>query len=142
MNKKEVKISNLAKLYTILLLLDAPRHGYEIIKTVSEKLNKKISAGEIYPFLKLLKRNNYLEIKIIEKRKKKVYSLTKKGKIFARKMLDRFGSLIDIAIKPKLTICANCGCKIYEGGYEEIIKGKKLVFCCIHCAKAYKKWES
>lgn len=135
---REVKITNLVKFYTILLLLEGPKHGYEIIKNVKEKLNKKMSPGEIYPFLKTLKKHNYVKTKKIGTRGKKVYYLTKKGKIFVKVMINRFGSLIDIAVEPKLTSCAHCGCKIYEGGYREKIKGKILTFCCHHCAKSYK----
>ena len=54
-------------------------------------------------------------------------------------MFERFGDLIDAVIKPKLKICAHCGCEIFKGGYKEKIKGKTLKFCCIYCAKAYKK---
>lgn len=136
---QEIKITNLVKFYTVLLLSEGPRHGYKIIKEIGEKLDKKISPGEIYPFLKLLKKNGYIEIKKTGKREKKVYQLTKKGENFVKRMLNRFGDLIDIAIEPRLTVCAHCGCKVYEGGYKETIKGKRLMFCCVHCARSYKK---
>lgn len=135
----EVKITNLVKFYTLLLLSEGPKHGYEIIKEISEKLSKRISPGEIYPFLKLLKKHNYIKVKRTGKRKKKVYHLTKDGKVFVKKMLNRFGDLINIAIEPKLTICAHCGCKVYVGGHQEVFKGKRLTFCCKHCAHAFKE---
>jgi|TARA_B100001964_G_scaffold244791_1_gene327928 hypothetical protein len=73
------------------------------------------------------------------KREKKVYSLTTDGRNFTKNMFNRFGDLIDIAIEPKLTTCAHCNCKVYEGGYTEKFKGKTLKFCCMHCASSYKK---
>ncbi|MFQ6020645.1 MAG: PadR family transcriptional regulator [Candidatus Aenigmatarchaeota archaeon] len=139
---EKVKITNIVKFYTLLLLHSGPKHGYEIIKEIEKNLNKKTSSGQIYPFLKKLQRYKYLKVKKTGTREKKIYILTKNGKIFVKKTLNRFGDLIDIAIEPKLTVCAHCGCKIYKGGYKEVIKGKKLKFCCHHCAKSYKviKW--
>lgn len=135
----EVKVTNLIRFYVLLLLNERSMHGYEIIKEVKEKTGKKVSPGEIYPFLKILKKHGYIKSRKIEAREKKVYYLTKGGKSFVRRMLDRFGGLIDIAIEPRLTVCSHCGCKIYEGGHKERIKGKKLVFCCHHCALSYKR---
>lgn len=134
----EVKITNLVKFYTVLLLSEKPKHGYDIIKEISEKLDKKISPGEIYPFLKLLKKHGLIGIKVEGRRKKKIYSLTKKGRDFVKKSLNRFGNLISIAIEPKITVCIHCGCKVYESGYKERIRGRELKFCCHHCAKSYK----
>ncbi len=42
----EPKITNLVKFYTILLLSDGPKHGYEIIRHLGEKLGKKASPGQ------------------------------------------------------------------------------------------------
>ncbi len=136
---REIKITNLVKFYTLLLLSEEPKHGYEIIKKIQERIKKRTSPGEIYPFLKLLKKHGYIEIKKTGKREKKVYHLTKEGENFVKIMLNRFGDLIDIAIEPKLTVCTHCGCKVYEGGYTEAIKNKKLTFCCVHCAHSFKK---
>lgn len=134
-----VKITNLVKLYILLLLSEKPKHGYEIIKEIERKIAKKVSPGEMYPFLKMLKKHGYIISEKIGPREKKVYRLTRSGKAFVKKILERFGSLIDIAIEPKLTVCAHCGCRVYKGGYKEKVKGKKLTFCCVHCANSYKK---
>lgn len=136
--ERDIKVTNLVRFYTILLLAEKSKHGYEIIKKVSESLRKRVSPGEIYPFLKQLKRYGYVEIKKFGIREKKVYSLTSKGRKFVKKMLERFGSFIDAAIEPKLTVCSHCGCELYRGGYTEKIKGKKLTFCCQHCARSFK----
>jgi len=42
----ELKVTNLVKFYTLLLLQEKQKHGYEIIKEMSAKINKKVSAGE------------------------------------------------------------------------------------------------
>lgn len=135
----EVKIINLIKFYVVLLLSEGPKHGYEIIKEIEEKLKKRASAGQIYPFLKKLEKHGYIKSKRMGKREKRVYHLTKEGKAFVKRILNRFGSLIDIAIEPKLTECAHCGCKVYEGGHREVVKGKKLTFCCEYCARSYSR---
>jgi DNA-binding PadR family transcriptional regulator len=135
---KEIKITNLVKFYTLLLLYGKPKYGYEIIKEIEEKTNRKVSPGQIYPFLKKLEKYKYLKVKKTGVREKKIYSLTKNGKIFVKKTLNRLGGLVDIAIEPRLTICSHCGCRIYKSGHRELIKGKRLIFCCQHCARSYK----
>ena len=135
----EVKVTNMVKFYAILLLHEKPRYGYELIHNIGEKLEKKVSPGQIYPFLKKLQKNKLIAIKKEGKREKKVYALTKEGKAFSRKMIGRFGGLIEVAIEPKLYVCAHCGCKMYSNYHEEKIKGKKLRFCCCHCAKSFKE---
>lgn len=133
----EVKITNLVKFYTILLLSDGPKHGYEIIMHLGAKLGKKASPGQIYPFLGKLEGSGYVAVKSTGLKDKKVYALTPDGRKFVKKMLSRFEDLIDIAVEPRLTTCAHCGCRMYEGGYEEKIKGKTFRFCCCHCAKSF-----
>jgi DNA-binding PadR family transcriptional regulator len=134
----EIKVSNLVKFYALCLLYEKPKHGYDIIKEASSKMNKTVSAGQIYPFLKKLEEQGYIKSKERSERDKKVYTMTSNGKTFAKKMINRFGDLIDIAIEPRLTVCAHCGCEIYKGGHKEKIKNKELGFCCCHCAKSYK----
>jgi DNA-binding PadR family transcriptional regulator len=134
-----VKVNNMVKFYTLCLLATGPKHGYELIKELETKLNRKISASNVYPFLDILIKNKLIKIKKTGKREKKVYVLTQEGKNFTKNMFNRFGDLIDIAIEPKLTTCAHCSCKVYEGGYTEKFKGKTLKFCCMHCASSYKR---
>ena len=135
----DVKINNMVKLYTLCLLATGPKHGYEIMKELESKLGRSISASNVYPFLEMLTKNKVIEIKKIGNRDKKVYYLTPEGKKFTKQMFSRFGDLISIAIEPRLTVCAHCSCKVYEGGYTERIKGRELKFCCMHCASSYKK---
>lgn len=131
-------MNNLTKLYTLLLVAEKPKHGYEIIKNLEDKLGKKVSAGNVYPFLKNLENSNYISSKNIGNRDKKIYKLTPEGRNFLKSLLNRFDNLIDIAIKPKLTECAHCGCKVYQGGYKKTIKSKIFSFCCSFCAKSFK----
>ena len=134
----DVKIINLIKLYTLILLSQGPKYGYEIIKELEEKLEKKISSSHIYPFFEQLKKHKALTTTKHKERNKKTYYLTAKGQQLTKTMLNRFGGLIDIAIEPKLKVCIHCGCKVYEGGHVETIKRKTLTFCCKHCASTYK----
>lgn len=136
-----IKINNLIKFYILFLLVKKPIHGYKIMAELKEKLDRKISANQVYPFLNLLKKNKLLIIKQKGQREKKIYMFTKKGKIFAIETINRFGELIEIMMQPNLSVCVHCGCKIYREYHKEKINGKLMIFCCKHCAKAYKKYN-
>jgi DNA-binding PadR family transcriptional regulator len=136
---KEVKITSLAKFYSLMLLYEGPKHGYDLIKTVEKKSGKKFSPGQVYPFLTKLEKNNLIKIKYEGKREKKVYMLTSKGKKFCQKLLNRFSDIIELAIEPNLSKCAHCGCEVYKGGHSAKIGKKNLTFCCKHCAASFKK---
>jgi len=134
-------ITNLTKFYTLLLLNEAPRHGYELMTELGEKTGKKPSAGQIYPLLRNLKKKGLVtcETTMIGDKKKKVYALTREGRKTCAMLMARFSDLVSIVLEPKLTKCAHCGCKVYEGGHRERIEGKTLMFCCVHCANSYKR---
>ena len=133
----DIKITNMVKFYTLCLLATGPKHGYDLIKELQEKLGRRISASNMYPFLKILSKNKLIKFDKIGKRDKKSYYLTQDGKKFTKNMFSKFGDLIDIAIEPRITTCP-CGCRIYSGGHTEKIRGKFVKFCCSHCAKIYK----
>ena len=137
MGKDKVKITNIVKFYTLALLYEKPRHGYEIIKNLSNTLDKGVSAGEIYPFLELLNKNNYVAFRTEKLRGKKTYHLTKEGRNLVKELFSRSGALANALIGSRLEICAHCNCEIYKGGVEERIKGRTLRFCCKYCAKSY-----
>jgi len=132
-----LKINNMVKFYTLCLLANGPKHGYDLMKELEGKLGRKISASNMYPFLDTLRKNRLIKFGKVGKRDKKVYHLTQDGKRFTNQMFSKFGDLINIAIEPKITACP-CGCKIYSGGHTEKVKGKVMKFCCSHCAKIYK----
>lgn len=138
-NAKDPKILNIVKFFTVLLLHENSKYGYEIMKEIGEKIEKNVSPGQIYPFLKALEKQGYVSSKQIGTREKKIYSLTNKGRKFTKGMINRFGDIIDIAVEPRLTKCVHCSCEIYKGGHKEKIESKELVFCCCHCAESYKK---
>jgi DNA-binding PadR family transcriptional regulator len=136
-----VKITSMVKFYTLCLLVTGPKHGYDLMKELEEKLSRKISASNVYPFLDTLTRSRLIKIKKTGKREKKTYALTPEGKRFTKSMFSRFGDLIDIAIEPKLTICSHCSCKVYEGGHTEKVNNKLMKFCCTHCAGSFKTYK-
>ncbi len=131
---EEIKVDNLARLYAILLLHEKPEHGYNILKSIRENLGKNASPGQIYPFLKKLQKLGYLKIEKSTGRDKKVYALTKKGKLFSRSLVERLGAIISMAVENKLKKCAHCGCEVYRGG----ISAAGKAFCCTSCARAFR----
>ena len=56
----EIKITNMLKFYTLCLLATGPKHGYDLIKELEEKLGRRISASNIYPFLSILSKNKLI----------------------------------------------------------------------------------
>lgn len=134
----DMKIKNVAKLFAVLLLSQGDQCGYDMIKGIERRLGSKASPGQIYPFLKQLKKYGYIDSKGKGERDKQVYHLTPAGKKFVGRLSDRFGEMFEIAIKPKLITCAHCGCEIYKGAYKAQIGGKSMYFCCENCAKSYK----
>ncbi|MEK6937213.1 MAG: hypothetical protein AABW58_04035, partial [Nanoarchaeota archaeon] len=75
-----------------------------------------------------------IELKERGKRDKKLFCLTKNGKLFTKNIIERFSNLINFNHK----LCHNCGCKLIEGAHKEKINNKVLYFCCKYCAKGYK----
>ncbi len=134
----DIKITNLVKFYTLLLLAEKEKHGYEIIKEISNRTGKRVSPGQIYPFLKMLEKKGYIKSGEPTEREKKQYKLTKDGKTFVQKMLGRFGDLVRLAVEPQIEECAHCGCKVYGKAYKKKIKNQQLSFCCQYCAKSFK----
>jgi DNA-binding PadR family transcriptional regulator len=115
----------------ILLLSEKPLHGYGIMKQVEKRIGKPVNPSLLYPFLKKLEKNSLVKStrKSVGQKQKKVYELTAEGKELAIRIYKRIASMVSMAVEPNLSVCFHCGCKIYEGGY---------LFCCVHCAQAYK----
>jgi DNA-binding PadR family transcriptional regulator len=141
MKKEENFSTNLTKLYLMTMLSKKPSHGYELMEGLGKLTGKNPSAGQIYPLLNILVKKKYVTVKSEStgKRKRKVYKLTPTGKKFSSQLLSKFGELVDISIKMKVTKCAHCDCQIYKGGHRRKIKDKSLSFCCKNCANAYAK---
>lgn len=134
-------VSDFSRVYILTILYEKPAHGYEIISQFKKALGKEISPSLVYPFLKQLEQKNIVSHtpKPVGAKKKKVFELTSQGKEFCGQLFKRFSELISVALEPSLDVCAHCGCKVYEGGHQEVIKGKELKFCCCHCAASYKQ---
>jgi hypothetical protein len=74
----------------------------------------------------------------VGEKERKIFQLTDEGRELCTGLFKRFAELVSIAITPSLDVCAHCGCKVYEGAYHEVIDGKEIAFCCLHCAASYK----
>ena len=70
------------KFVILRLLQEKPRHGYEIIKALEEKMwgCYTPSAGAVYPTLQLLEDQGYL--RVVETEGKKIYHVTREGERF------------------------------------------------------------
>ena len=136
----DLKVQNLTKLYALVMLKSKEAvTGYYILNRLKKDLGKTSSPTYVYDFLKKLKKEGYIEdVPTPKSKRAKGNRLTKKGAKFIDRIFLRFDNLIEVAIQSKLKACASCGVKIYDDFHTETIGGKELVFCCGHCAKAYK----
>lgn len=131
----EIKVTSLYKFYILLLLHQQQRHGYEMLKLLEVFFGKEVSAAHVYPFLQVLEKHKLIAHLKAEARERKQYFLTAKGKQFTRDLLKKFDVMTDSLVKAKVRKCAHCSCEIYSNGFEKKIAGKKLLFCCRHCAR-------
>lgn len=134
-------VSDFSRFYILIILYEGPCHGYSILTRFRRKIGKKISPSLVYPFLKHLEERGLVRhvLKPVGAKEKKVFELTEEGKRLCRQLFKRFSAIVSAAIEPSLEVCANCGCKLYEGGYKEAIGGRELTFCCVHCAESFKR---
>jgi len=134
-------LSDFSRLFILMILYEGPAHGYSIINSFKKRVGKEVSPSLVYPFLQQLEEKDLVKhtLKPVGDKKKKVFELTKEGRQLCTGLFKRFANLVSIAIEPSLHVCAHCGCKIYEGGYHEVIDGKETTFCCTHCAQSYKE---
>jgi len=133
--------SDMVRSSILMILYEKPLHGYAIMSRVKNRLGKTVSPSLIYPFLHQLEEKGLVSssLKPVGRKPKKVYELTDEGRQLATLLFKRLASLVSVAIEPNLTICTNCGAKLYAGGHKEVIDGKEVMFCCIHCFEAYKQ---
>lgn len=134
-------ISDFSRFYILTILYEGPAHGYSIISKFKKRIGKKISPSLVYPFLKQLEQKGLVKytIKPVGEKQRKIFELTEEGRELCTRLFKRFANLVSIAIEPTLEVCVHCGCKVYEGGYREVINGKETMFCCIYCANSHKK---
>jgi len=142
MSKKEMDaiVSDFARFYILTILYEGSCHGYDIIGKFKKRVGKEVSPSLVYPFLKQLEQKSLLKhkVKSVGAKKRKIFELTTRGRELCERLFRRFSDLVSIAIEPSLEVCAHCGCKVYEGGHREVIFGREMTFCCVHCAKSYK----
>ena len=136
----EIDALDMARSSIILLLSEKPLHGYAIMKEVGRRIDRPLNPSLLYPFLKQLEEAKLVRSikKPVGQKPRKVYELTDEGKELASRIYIRIASMISLTMKPNLSICFHCGCKIYEGGYRETLGNRETIFCCIHCAQAFK----
>ncbi|MGB9713910.1 MAG: PadR family transcriptional regulator [Candidatus Bathyarchaeales archaeon] len=143
MKKSDIEniISDFSRFYILTILYEGPCYGYSIMGKFKKRVGKEVSPSLVYPFLRQLERRKFVKhfTKPVGAKKRKVFELTPEGRELCKQLFKRFSALVSVAIEPSLEVCANCGCKVFEGGYKEVIDGKELAFCCVHCAQSYKK---
>ena len=142
-NQEEMNdiLSDFSQFYILLLLNEGPIHGYGLMKNFKHRTGKSLSGGTLYPFLQKLESRGLLSQSdmSVGKRPKTVYALTELGNEFTKNLFQRFAAMTASAIEPNLETCASCGVRIIEGGHFEEIAGRKMAFCCPHCAGAFKQ---
>jgi DNA-binding PadR family transcriptional regulator len=134
-------ISDFSRFYILTILYEKPAHGYNIMSQFKKRVKKEISPSLVYPFLEQLEGKGYVAYTLqpVGDKVKKVFALTDEGRELCTCLFKRFAGLVSIAIEPSLSVCAHCGCKVYEGAHHEVIDGKEMAFCCSHCAASYKE---
>lgn len=110
----DVQIKSVPKLLTLLLLNEKERCGYELMKELESRMGAKPNPGQMYPFLKLLEGEHYIQARGREARDKQVYFITKEGKKYVNRVLYDFRDVIMMAMKPQLAVCARCGREVLE----------------------------
>ena len=134
-------ISDFSRFYILTILYEGPAHGYSIINRFKKRVKKEVSPSLVYPFLQMLEEKGLVTHthKPVGEKERKIFELTQSGRELCTDLFKRFAELVSIAIEPSLYVCAHCGCKVYEGGYRDVIEGRETAFCCIHCAESYKQ---
>ena len=134
-------LSDFSRFYILTILYEGPAHGYNIMSQFRKRVKKEISPSLVYPFLQQLEDKGLVEYTIepVGEKERKIFELTTEGRELCTGLFKRFADLVSIAIEPSLDVCAHCGCKVYEGAYREVIDGKEMAFCCMHCARSYKE---
>jgi DNA-binding PadR family transcriptional regulator len=83
------------KFVILRLLKEKPRHGYEIIKALEEKMGGYYtpSAGTVYPTLQLLEDEGY--VRAVDTEGKKVYHVTPEGERYLEEHRDFLDEILD-----------------------------------------------
>ena len=141
LNAPEGLLGDFSRFYIMLLLFEGPKHGYEIISKIEERLGHKTSPSLVYPFLKQLEQSKIVgfQNESTGKRLRKKYSLTQEGKSLCSRLFKQFTTIVSSAIEPSMSSCSHCACRVYKDAHYEEINGRRLAFCCTYCAASYRK---
>jgi len=77
--------------YYILISLFTPRHGYSIMKFISELTDEEVTMGPatLYTLIKKMQKDGYLTLNEDEDERRKTYSLTEKGRAIILTEMER-----------------------------------------------------
>lgn len=94
LQKKYLPLTEAA--YYVLISLNKPRHGYGIMQHVEELTNEriKIGAGTMYGNLSRMEKEGLIN-SVAEEDRKKIYEISKKGKIVLKLELSRLEELLN-----------------------------------------------
>ena len=97
MKRDESSLTNLTKLYILLMLRKKEMHGYEMMTYFKQQTDKTLSPGQLYPMLNAFRKKGYLGMKLEHhgKRRRKIYFLTGPGRDFCDQLLGTLRKLID-----------------------------------------------
>ncbi len=88
-----IMITGHLKILTLKFLNKEPLSGYSLMKKIKDATGKMPSPGSIYPMLEILLEERLVEFK--QDRRKKIYYLTKKGKLKIRQLKKKKEEIIN-----------------------------------------------
>ncbi|MBA3259206.1 MAG: PadR family transcriptional regulator [Gemmatimonadales bacterium] len=93
--RNQIFESGEVKFVVLRLLKEKPRHGYDVIKGLEERMAGCYtpSAGTVYPTLQLLEDQGY--VRVVEAEGKKVYHITPEGERFLEENRDALDEIFD-----------------------------------------------
>ncbi len=83
----------LLKFFILKMLYREDMHGYAMMSRIEELSGWKVSPGSLYPMLFNLSAKGLIKVKIVEKRK--MFSLTQRGRAFIGEFNDNFDNGLD-----------------------------------------------
>ncbi|ABL77525.1 PadR family transcriptional regulator [Thermofilum pendens] len=99
LKREKIRVNTVIKLYTLILLAEGEKHGYELMRTLEQMIEAPIGPSQIYPFLRNLENAGLVTSREAGSRDKKVYSLTPQGYEFLKEILEKSLNVIQTAIR-------------------------------------------
>jgi len=96
---ESLRVNTVIKLYTLILLAEGEKHGYELMRLLEKMLGVQVGPSQVYPYLKKLEEAGFVESREVGSRDKKAYKLTPAGIEFVRDILERSLTVIQTAVK-------------------------------------------